>query len=73
MDARDDVVGIKLNCLSGRLLSPRRELVEALVELLVRAQLDRRRIVAFERSSRELREAGFPEPIALDAEGRPLE
>jgi uncharacterized protein (DUF362 family) len=55
----DDVVGIKVNCLSGRLLSPRRELVEALVELLARAQLERQRIVVFERTSRELERAGF--------------
>jgi uncharacterized protein (DUF362 family) len=55
----DDVVGIKVNCLAGRHLSPRVELVEALVELLVGAGLDRRRLIVFERSSRELERAGF--------------
>jgi uncharacterized protein (DUF362 family) len=57
--ARDDVVGIKLNCLAGRSLSPRVELVEALVDLLADAGVDRRQIIVFERSSRELERAGF--------------
>ena len=56
---KDDVVGIKLNCLAGRSLSPRVELVEALVDLLAEAGVDRRRIIVFERSSRELERAGF--------------
>jgi uncharacterized protein (DUF362 family) len=55
----DDTVGIKLNCLAGRRLSPRVELVEALVELLASAGVSRSQIVAFERSSRELERAGF--------------
>jgi len=57
--AKDDVVGIKLNCLAGRSLSPRVELVEALIDLLAEAGVDRRRIIVFERSSRELERAGF--------------
>ena len=57
--AHDDVVGIKLNCLAGRNLSPRVELVEALVDLLAESGVDRRRIIVFERSSRELERAGF--------------
>jgi len=55
----DDTVGIKVNCLAGRSLSPRVELVEALVDLIASAGVDRRRIIVFERSSRELRRAGF--------------
>jgi uncharacterized protein (DUF362 family) len=54
-----DVVGVKLNCLAGRRLSPRVELVEALVELLAAAGVARERIIVFERSSRELERAGF--------------
>ncbi len=54
-----DTVGIKVNCLAGRNLSPRVELVEALVDLIAEAGVDRRRIIVFERSSRELRRAGF--------------
>jgi uncharacterized protein (DUF362 family) len=55
----EDTVGIKVNCLAGRNLSPRVELVEALVDLVASAGVDRRRIIVFERSSRELRKAGF--------------
>jgi uncharacterized protein (DUF362 family) len=54
-----DTVGIKLNCLGGRHLSPHPELVEALVQLLVEAGVAAERIVVFERSSRELQRAGF--------------
>jgi uncharacterized protein (DUF362 family) len=54
-----DTVGIKLNCLAGPNLSPRVELVEALVDLLAKAGVQRSRIVVFERSSRELERAGF--------------
>lgn len=54
-----DTVGVKLNCLAGRRLSPRVELVEALVDLIAGAGVDRDRIIVFERSSRELESAGF--------------
>jgi uncharacterized protein (DUF362 family) len=54
-----DTVGIKLNCLAGPRLSPRVELVEALVDRLAEAGVSRSRIIAFERSSRELERAGF--------------
>jgi len=54
-----DTVGIKVNCLAGPALSPRVELVEAFVDLLAEAGVDRRRIIVFERSSRELVRAGF--------------
>ncbi len=55
----EDTVGIKVNCLAGKLLSPRVELVEALVDLVASAGVDRRRIIVFERSDRELERAGF--------------
>jgi uncharacterized protein (DUF362 family) len=54
-----DTVGIKLNCLGGRNLSPRVELVEALAGLLRSAGVAPARIIAFERSSRELQRASF--------------
>ena len=54
-----DIVGIKVNCLAGKYLSPRADLVEALVDLIAGAGVDRRRIIVFERSSRELQRAGF--------------
>jgi uncharacterized protein (DUF362 family) len=54
-----DTVGIKLNCLAGPRMSPRIELVEALVDLLAEAGVARSKILVFERSSRELERAGF--------------
>jgi uncharacterized protein (DUF362 family) len=54
-----DTVGIKVNCLAGPRMSPRVELVEALVELIAAAGVRRDRIIVFERSSRELSRAGF--------------
>ena len=54
-----DTVGIKLSCLGAPRLSPRVELVEALVDLLAEAGVARARILVFERSSRELERAGF--------------
>lgn len=54
-----DVVGIKLNCLGGRRLSPRPEIVDALVTLLVDGGVRPDNIILFERSSRELERAGF--------------
>ncbi len=62
-----DTVGIKVNCLGGRNLSPRPALVEALVELLGEAGVASERIVVFERSSRELERAGFR--IRRDGDG----
>jgi uncharacterized protein (DUF362 family) len=54
-----DTVGIKLNCLGGRNLAPRVALVDALAAILGEAGLATERIVAFDRSSRELQRAGF--------------
>jgi uncharacterized protein (DUF362 family) len=55
----DDTVGIKVNCLAGPGLSPRVELVEALVELIAKTGVKRKSIIVFERSSRELKRAGY--------------
>lgn len=54
-----DTVGIKLSCLAGRPLSPRPEIVAALVELVAAGGVARDKIIVFERSSRELERAGF--------------
>jgi uncharacterized protein (DUF362 family) len=56
-----DIVGIKVNCLAGRRLSPRVELVAALADLIAEAGVARNRIIVFERHSRELRRAGYTE------------
>lgn len=55
-----DTVGIKLNCLAGKHLSPRPALVESLVSLLVKSGLSADRIILFDRSDRELDRAGYP-------------
>ena len=43
-----DVVGIKLNCLGGRRMSPRPEVVTALVDALEAGGVARNRIILFE-------------------------
>lgn len=53
-------VGIKLNCLAGRGLSPQPPLVFALVSELVEEGIAPDDIIVFERSERELKDAGFP-------------
>ena len=57
--SRSDIVGVKLNCLGGKRLSPRPQLVLALVDWLVAGGVARRNIILFERSDRELERAGF--------------
>ena len=55
-----DRIGIKVNCLAGRGLSPTPVLVEALVRRFREAGWPPSKIVVFERTERELRRAGFP-------------
>jgi uncharacterized protein (DUF362 family) len=54
-----DVVGIKVNCLAGRGLSPHPALVARLTRWLQEAGVAPRNIVIWERSDRELKAAGF--------------
>jgi uncharacterized protein (DUF362 family) len=54
-----DTVGLKLNCLGGSRMSPRPPVVAALAGLLREAGIPGSRIIAFDRSSRELERAGF--------------
>jgi uncharacterized protein (DUF362 family) len=53
-------IGIKLNCLAGKGLSPTPALVHALVDLLEKADFSPDQVILFERTERELRKAGFP-------------
>ncbi|MHC4357849.1 MAG: DUF362 domain-containing protein, partial [Planctomycetota bacterium] len=55
----NEKVGIKLNCLGKKSFSPHIELVEAIVDGLKSAGVKDNNIVLFERTSRELKEAGF--------------
>ena len=54
-----DVVGLKVNCIAGRGLSPRPELVGLLVGWLQDAGVPARNIVVWDRTDRELASAGF--------------
>jgi hypothetical protein len=55
-----ETVGVKVNSIGGRLLSPSPAWVPALARGLQQAGLEKNRIVFWDRSSRELKEAGFP-------------
>lgn len=56
---RNDIVGIKVNCLGGRMLSPHVELVRAIVAGLRSAGIEEENIIIWDRLTRELRQAGF--------------
>lgn len=55
-----DTVGIKVNCIGGRLLSPSPAWVHVLAPGLGGAGVEEGKIIFWDRSSRELKEAGFP-------------
>ncbi|MBP7146564.1 MAG: DUF362 domain-containing protein [Acidobacteria bacterium] len=54
-----DVVGIKVNTIAGKGLSPRPELVARLAALLQEAGVPARNILVWDRTDRELKSAGF--------------
>jgi len=54
-----DVVGLKVNTLAGRMLSPQIPLVMAVVEGLRAAGVKEENVIIWDRSSRELERAGF--------------
>lgn len=54
-----DVVGIKVNCIAGRGLSPRPEVALQLAGWLQSAGIAPERIVIWDRTERELRDAGY--------------
>ena len=56
----DDVVGIKVNCLAGRGMSTRLDLVHALIRRIEDAGVPRRRIIIWDRLSADLKRAGYP-------------
>ena len=57
--ARNDRVGIKINTIGGRKISTRPEVSLTLSELLVKSGLNQRNIVIWDRTNRELKEAGY--------------
>jgi uncharacterized protein (DUF362 family) len=54
-----DRVGIKINTIGGRNISTRPELSLSLAALLVRSGLQEKNIIIWDRTNRELREAGY--------------
>ena len=57
--SRDDRVGIKINTIGGRTISTRPELSLSLAELLTQNGWAERNIVIWDRTNRELRDAGY--------------
>ena len=55
-----DTVGLKVNCLGGRMMSTRVELTEELVGLLASTGLARDHVTVFDRSDMDLRHGGYP-------------
>jgi uncharacterized protein (DUF362 family) len=55
----DDIIGLKLNCLGKKPFSPHVGLVEAVINCLKQAGIREGNIIVFDRTSRELKEAGF--------------
>ena len=56
---KDDIVGIKINCLAGKGISTHKELVEAIIEGLRSAGVLDRNIIIWDRANRDLEKAGY--------------
>lgn len=56
---KDDIVGIKVNCLAGRGMSTHIELIDSIVECLKQADIPDRHIIIWDRSNRDLKKAGY--------------
>lgn len=56
---KDDIVGIKINCLAGKGISTHEELVAAIIEGLTNAGIAQRNIIIWDRANRDLEKAGF--------------
>jgi len=61
-----DRVGIKINAIAGRRLTTRPETSLALAELLIESGLPSRNVLIWDRTNRELREAGYKLNLALE-------
>lgn len=55
----DDKVGIKINTISGKMLSTRPEVAFSLAKLLLKVGMNERNIMIWDRTSRELKDAGY--------------
>jgi len=57
--SKDDVVGLKVNCLAGKGLSTSQDLVRAVVERLLEVGIAPHRIIIWDRLDRDLKRAGY--------------
>ncbi|NIN00995.1 MAG: DUF362 domain-containing protein [candidate division Zixibacteria bacterium] len=60
-----DTIGLKVNCLAGRMASTHPEIALVAADLLRRIEIKSKNIIIWDRSSYELKEVGFP----LDPKG----
>ncbi|MCP5007754.1 MAG: DUF362 domain-containing protein [Planctomycetes bacterium] len=56
---KNDIVGIKLNCLAGKRFSPHVAIIESIIKGVKSAGVPEKNIIVFERFSKELVSAGF--------------
>jgi uncharacterized protein (DUF362 family) len=56
---KDDIVGIKINCLAGKGISTHEELVDAIIEGLTNAGIAERNIIIWDRANRDLEKTGY--------------
>ncbi|MBU1627667.1 DUF362 domain-containing protein, partial [bacterium] len=56
---KSDTIGIKVNTLAGKMFATRVELVRAIVKILIRSGFDESKIIIFDRSTKELENAGY--------------
>jgi uncharacterized protein (DUF362 family) len=57
--ARNERIGIKINTIGGRKISTRPEVALSLADLLVKSGLHERNIIIWDRTNRELKDAGY--------------
>ncbi|OGC09000.1 hypothetical protein A2V82_02515 [candidate division KSB1 bacterium RBG_16_48_16] len=57
--SKDDVVGLKVNCLAGKGLSTSKELVDAVSERLLQVGITPSHIIIWDRSDKDLQRAGY--------------
>ncbi len=56
---KDDIVGIKINCLAGKGISTHSELVDAIIEGVRSAGILERNIIIWDRANRDLEKTGY--------------
>ena len=56
---KDDIVGIKINCLAGKGLSTRKEIVDLIIEGLRSAGLDDEQVIVWDKADIDLQKAGY--------------